>query len=125
MRENIKILIADDSELMRLVMRGFFKKLLLNFHVSETENLQDTHQKLKEEKFDLLLLDINMPNGDSNPNTVIELKAGYPDLHIVMFTGNDKKTLEAEYKAAGAFGFIQKDEHMNISTKEIINELFG
>jgi len=125
MRENVKILIADDTELMRLVMRGFFKKLLVNCYISETENLQDTYEKLKEEIFDLLLLDINMPNGDSSPNTVIELKKVYPDLHVVMFTGNDKKTLEAEYKAAGAFGFIQKDEHMNVSTKEIISELFG
>ncbi|MDN3585796.1 response regulator [Pedobacter aquatilis] len=118
MRGNIKILIADDTELMRLVMRGFFKKLLINPHIFETENLLDTHQQLKEEKFDLLLLDINMPNGDSSPNTVIELKMEYPDLVIVMFTGNDKKTLEAEYKAAGAFGFIQKDENMNVSTRK-------
>jgi len=125
MRENIKILIADDTELMRLVMRGFFRKLLINPYVIETENLNDTHQKLKEENFDLLLLDINMPNGDSSPKTVIDLKKQHPELHIVMFTGNDKKTLEAEYKTAGAVGFIQKDEKMNISTKEILEELFG
>lgn len=125
MSEDFKILIADDTEIMRIVMRGFFKKLLLNPHIAETENLHDTYEKLKEEKFDLLLLDINMPNGDSSPNTVVEIKKKYPELHIVMFTGNDKKTLEAAYKAAGAIGFIQKDEHMNISTKEIIDKLFS
>ncbi|WP_231491793.1 response regulator [Pedobacter sp. Leaf170] len=125
MKEHIKILIADDTELMRLVMRSFFKKLLLNPQISETENLNDTHQKLSEEKFDLLLLDINMPNGDSNPNTVIEIKKKYPELQIVMFTGNDKSTLEAEYAAAGAVGFIQKDENMNVYAKEIVAKLFG
>ncbi|WP_316737306.1 response regulator [Pedobacter aquatilis] len=125
MKDNIRILIADDTELMRVVMRGFFKKLLSNPYVSETENLKDTHQKLSEEKFDLLLLDINMPNGDSSPKTVVEIKRNYPDLHIVMFTGNDKNTLEAEYTAAGAVGFIQKDENMNFYTKEIISKLFS
>ncbi|MFC3563403.1 response regulator [Pedobacter jamesrossensis] len=121
MKENLKILIADDSELMRLVMRGFFIKYLINPQIKQTTNLEETFNLLSAEKFDLLLLDINMPNGDSSPNTVFMIKKDHPDLKIVMFTGNDKKTLEAEYTAAGAIGFIQKDEHMNKVTKEFID----
>ncbi|MFC4210712.1 response regulator transcription factor [Pedobacter lithocola] len=123
MKENLKILIADDNEMMRLVMRGFFIKYLVNPIIKQTTNLEETYSLLLEEKFDLLLLDINMPNGDSNPQTVVNLKAKYPDLKIVMFSGNDKETLEPEYLAAGAVGFIQKNEHMNTCTKEVIETI--
>ncbi|RZL65340.1 MAG: response regulator [Pedobacter sp.] len=121
MKENLKILIADDNELMRLVMRGFFLKYLVNAQVMQTKNLEETYSLLRTEKFDLLLLDINMPNGDSSPQTVVEIKEEHPDIKIIMFTGNDKATLEADYLAAGAIGFIQKDEHMNKFTKELID----
>lgn len=121
MKENLRILIADDNELMRLVMRGFFVKYLINPQIMQTTNLEETYNLLRTEKFELLLLDINMPNGDSSPQIVIEIKKEHPDLKIVMFTGNDKATLEADYLAAGAIGFIQKDEHMNKFTKELID----
>ncbi|RNL52409.1 response regulator [Pedobacter jejuensis] len=120
MKENLKILIADDNELMRLVMRGLFIKYLDNPSIKQTTNLDDTFECLSQERFDLLLLDINMPNGDSSPQTVVDIKAIYPELKIVMFSGNDKETLEPEYLAAGAIGFIQKNENMNTCTKEII-----
>ncbi|RYG11642.1 MAG: response regulator [Chitinophagaceae bacterium] len=125
MKENLKILIADDSELMRLVMRGFFVKYLSNPKVMQTTNLEDTYDLLKEEQFDLLLLDINMPNGDSSPDTVLYIKKHYPDLKIVMFSGNDKNTLEPVYLKAGALGFIQKDEHMSAYTKAILETHFN
>ncbi|GGI26276.1 response regulator [Pedobacter mendelii] len=123
MKENLKILIADDNELMRMVMRGFFVKYLVSPHIKQTTNLLDTQNLLREEKFDLLLLDINMPNGDSSPQTIIDFIKEHPSLKIIMFSGNDKKTLGPAYLAAGAIGFIQKDEHMNTYAKEIIETL--
>lgn len=121
MKKNLRILIADDNELMRLVMKGFFVKYLDSPHITQTTNLKDTFSMLSQEEFDLLLLDINMQNGDSSPQIVVKIKKEYPDLKVVMFTGNDKKALEAEYLAAGAVGFIQKDENMNKFTKEFID----
>jgi len=125
MKENLKILIADDSELMRSMMRGFFVKYLINPVIKQTTNLEDTHNLLKAENFDLLLLDINMPNGDSSPQTVIAITKSYPSLRVVIFSGNDKKTFESGYLDAGALGFIQKDEHINANTKELIDKYFS
>lgn len=123
MKENLKILIADDSELMRLVIRSFFIKHLVNPKVMQTANLNDTYSMLDEEKFDLLILDINMPNGDSSPQTVLNIKKKLPDLKVIMFSENDKNTLESSYLEAGASGFIQKDENMSVCAKEIIETL--
>ncbi|WP_316829501.1 response regulator transcription factor [Pedobacter aquatilis] len=125
MKEDLKILIADDSEMMRLVMRGFFIKYLINPQVEQATDLEDTYSKLKTNKFDLLVLDINMPNGDSSPETVVAIKAQYPDLKVIMFSGNDKKTFEQSYLDAGAVGFIQKDEQIGINAKALLDIHFN
>ncbi|PWS33675.1 response regulator [Pedobacter paludis] len=124
MTNNLKILIADDSELMRIVMKGFFTKLLTSPEIKQASNLNETFDFVKNEPFDLLILDINMPNGDSNPKTVTEIHAIQPGLKVCMFSGNDKSLLEQSYYDAGAIGFIQKDEKMGNSARELVDKLF-
>ncbi|ARS39530.1 hypothetical protein CA265_07645 [Sphingobacteriaceae bacterium GW460-11-11-14-LB5] len=124
MIENIKILIADDSELMRLLMRRFFSKCLISPDISETKDLPDTINYLRKEVIDFLLLDINMPQGDSNPDTIREILAIQPDIKICMFSGNDRTTLEQGYLDAGAVGFIQKDENMGSSLEKVIKGVY-
>ncbi|MBC6109390.1 response regulator transcription factor [Pedobacter fastidiosus] len=124
MNNNLKILIADDSELMRIVMKGFFNKLLPSPIITQASNLNETFDLIRRESFDLLILDINMPNGDSNPKTVIEIHAIQPNLKVCMFSGNDKSLLEQSYYDAGAIGFIQKNEKMGSSAEELLKLLY-
>jgi two-component system invasion response regulator UvrY len=125
MTENIKILIADDSELMRLLMKRFFAKYLSSPNVSETKDLPDTIEYLKEEPIDFLLLDINMPKGDSNPNIVREILGIQPDIKVCMFSGNNKDMLEQSYLEAGAIAFIQKDENIGASLEKVIRSIYN
>ncbi|RDC58619.1 DNA-binding response regulator [Pedobacter chinensis] len=120
MNTNLKVLIADDSELMRMIVKGFFKKLLPSSTITEASNLVDTFTLIEKEKFDFLMLDINMSDGDSSPDTVKKVLAIQPNIKVCMFTGNDKTTFEKLYIEAGAFGFIQKDENMGVSLGEIL-----
>ncbi|WP_316826918.1 response regulator transcription factor [Pedobacter miscanthi] len=125
MTETIKILIADDNEMMRLVMKRLFTKYLNSPSIAETKDLPDTINYLKEETIDFLLLDINMPRGDSNPATVREILAIQPGIKICMFSGNDKALLEQDYLNAGAIGFVQKDENMSDSLQQVINSVLN
>jgi len=125
MIENIKILIADDSDLMRLLMKRFFTKYISAPDVSETKDLPETITYLKEKTIDFLLLDINMPQGDSNPDTVREILTIQPDIKVCMFSGNDKTTLEQGFLDAGAVGFIQKDENMGDTLQQVISRAFN
>ncbi|MFW0715386.1 response regulator [Pedobacter sp. N23S346] len=120
----MKILIADDSDLMRIVIKGFFRKFLSTSEISETKNLSDTFDLLARENFDFLLLDINMPEANSNPDTVKEILTLQDKLKICMFSGNDKKTLEQAYREAGAIGFIQKDGNISNSLQEVLANNF-
>lgn len=124
MVENIKILIADDSELMRLLMKRFFAKWLSSPIIVERGNLPDTLEILRQESFNFVLLDINMSKGDSSPNTVKEILGIQPDIKVCMFSGNDKSALEQSYLDAGAIGFIQKDESMSSAAETVIKKVF-
>ncbi len=124
MNQGLKILIADDSDLMRIIIKGFFLKFLDTPEISETTNLPATFDLLAVKNFDFLLLDINMPKGDSDPNTVREILSIQKDIKICMFSGNDKATLERSYLDAGAIGFIQKDGNMSSSLQEILTHNF-
>ena len=125
MKEGIKVLIADDSDLMRMVIKGFFRKLLPVVNISELTNLPDTFELLHKEQFDFILLDINMPRGDSNPNTIRQIHAIQPNVKVCMFTGNDKSVLEKQYTDAGAMGFIQKDENMRSALEHVLKTAFA
>jgi len=124
MKNCLKVLVADDSGLMRMVIKGVLKKLMPGIQFFESTNLIDTFEIIAAEEIEFLLLDINMPKGDSSPNTVREILAVRPDIKICMFTGNDRKTLEKQYTDAGAIGFVQKDEHMSVSVEEVLKDAF-
>lgn len=124
MNQDLKILIADDSDLMRIVVKEFFRKFLSAPEISETKNLSDTFDLLGRENFDFLLLDIDMPGASSNPDTVKEILALQDKLKICMFSGNDKTSLEQAYKDAGAIGFIQKDENISHSLQAVLANNF-
>jgi two-component system chemotaxis response regulator CheY len=56
-----KVLIVDDSPTMRMFLSTSVRKLLTGISVTEAVNGIDAIEKLKEEKFDLLLTDMQMP----------------------------------------------------------------
>jgi DNA-binding NarL/FixJ family response regulator len=124
MNQSLKILIADDSELMRLVIKGFLRKFLCSPEISETHNLPETFDLLAKKPFDFLFLDINMPKGDSSPGTVKKILAIQTHLKICMFSGNDKTTVEQAYRDAGAIGFIQKDGNISSALKDVLANNF-
>ena len=58
-----KILLADDSETMRLFIRIFMRNLS-DVRVTEAADGFDAIEKIRKEDFDLIITDINMPHMD-------------------------------------------------------------
>lgn len=86
-----KILVAEDSS----VIQNLTKRILSiqNYEIDSVKNGADVLKKLEGEKFDLVLLDLNMPVMDgeecakqirSNPDPEIK------DIPIIAITGNAK-----------------------------------
>jgi two-component system chemotaxis response regulator CheY len=101
-----KILIVDDAPFMRTRV----KNLLLsqnNYQVIEAENGLQAVEKYKEEKPDLVLMDITMPEMDGI-TAVKELKKIDPNCKIAMLSAMGQEQLVMEAIKSGAKDFILK-----------------
>ncbi len=104
-----KVLIAEDSS----VIQNLTKKILQfqNFEISAVKNGKDVLKALEKDVFDVILLDINMPQMDGMEcaKAIREL----PDktksqIPIIAITGNAKNYTDDDFKSVGINEYIPK-----------------
>jgi two-component system, NarL family, response regulator, fimbrial Z protein, FimZ len=100
-----KILIADHS-VLRLGTALVLRNQLEDTFIDHAENYKEVKQKLHEERFDLLILDIEM-RGNVSKLMIKELKHIQEDLLILIFS-SQKENIAAEYIQEGAEGYLNK-----------------
>ncbi len=100
-----EVLIADDSEFMRNLLR----EILEQEHdiVGEVENGVEAVEVFKERKPDLVMMDIVMPIRDGIEATN-EIKTNFPDSNVIMCTSVGQEEKMKEAVKAGADGYITK-----------------
>ena len=85
-----KILIVDDHALVRTAMRLLVLKKYPLVHFEEAENEDECFAKMKLLSFDLVILDLNLP--DSDPfNIVQRICDDYPRTKILVVTMNNEE----------------------------------
>ena len=104
---SIKILIADDHEIVR---QGL--KTILSEHsdlevVAEAENGNEVLKIIQNTKVDLLLLDFDMPE-KNGLDTLIELKATHPKLPVIILSIFPEDHYGTRFLKAGASGYLGK-----------------
>lgn len=105
MREK-SILIVDDAAFMRMML----KRAILGageYQITEAENGERALELFREQKPDLVLLDISMP-GMSGINVLKEIKKIDPASHVVMCSAVGQEMIIREAIEAGALDFIVK-----------------
>ena len=105
---NLRFLVVDDFSTMRRIVRNLLKELGYT-NADEAEDGAVALAKLKNEKFDFVVSDWNMPN-----MTGIELLKGIraeptlKDLPVLMITAEARKENIIEAAQNGANGYIVK-----------------
>jgi DNA-binding NarL/FixJ family response regulator len=115
-------LIADDHSVVRQGISLIVKELFLNANIYTAGTFKDTLKVVKETKLDLLILDINFPDGNSI-NIIPEVKTIQPDIKILIFTAYDESIYAMRYLNAGASGFLNKgctEEEIKLALKSMI-----
>ncbi len=103
--KTLNILIAEDGQSQREILRDFLKER--GHHISEAENGKTAIEKVTAGFFDLLLLDVRMP--EMNGIQVLEeVKRINPEIDVIMMTAYG--TIETAVKAikTGAADFLTK-----------------
>lgn len=117
------ILIADDHSVVRQGISLVVRELFPNAVIHSAGSFKDTLRITKETKLDLLILDINFPDGNSI-NIIPEVKTLQPDLKILIFTAYDESIYAMRYLNAGVSGYLNKgctEDEMKHAIKSMVS----
>jgi len=106
---NSRILVVDDETPVRSALRATLSAL--GFIVADASTGEAALEKIREERFDLVLLDINMPRL-SGLETCRAIRAT-SDVGIVMLTVRDRTEDKIAALDAGADGYVTKPFDVN------------
>jgi len=104
----MKFLVVDDFSTMRRIVRGLLKEMGMN-HVDEAEDGAIALHMVKNNKYDFVVSDINMPN--MNGFDLLKAIKADPDLKsipVLMVTAEARKEDIVLAVQSGAAGYIVK-----------------
>lgn len=114
-----KILIADDHYVVRLGTSMLLENNFTRLSIDYAENYAEVKEKLYDSKYDLIILDINMP-GSIYKDMIKDLKNIQEDILIMIFSAFEESVV-LEYIQEGAEGYVNK-----LSTeKTLVNAIKG
>lgn len=119
---NKKILIVDDHLVVRLGLELLLSDFFENLEFYAAETFEECLKKIEKLDFDLIVLDINLPDGEKT-EMVKKIKIINRNLKILVFSAHEEVSLAARYIKAGAEGFVSKlsDDTVVLSAvKEIL-----
>ena len=119
--ENKKVLLVEDNEFNRIVAQNSLK--YFKCIVVEAINGVDALEKIKQNNFDVILMDVQMPIMDGIEATTIireELKINTP---IIALTANAFKTEIEKFKSVGINDYLTKPFDENVLYKAIVKAI--
>jgi DNA-binding NarL/FixJ family response regulator len=121
----MKILVVDDHGLIRDALRGLLSSLDPAASVIEASDAEGTRRQLAEQPdVQLLLLDLNLPDGDGFA-LLAEVKARDPALCVVVLSGSSERADILRSLELGAAGFIPKSTARQVMLKALTLVLAG
>ncbi len=113
------ILIADDSTLIRSNLARLIAFKRKDLQIREAFDVASTIHELKSSKIDVLILDLNFPDG-SGFDVLEYLRAGSEKPFIMVLTNIQNRTVREKSLRDGADLFFDKTEEFELVVEEIV-----
>jgi len=117
----MKILIADDHSIVREGLKQYVKKLDEVKLIDEAVNGNEAWTKIKNEAYDLVILDISMP-GMSGLDVLQKIKESDLQTHVLILSVHPLEQYAVRAIKMGASGYLSKDsafEELTVAIKKI------
>jgi PAS domain S-box-containing protein len=121
LKSNLKILVAEDNVINQKVARTLFKNI--GFDVDFAKNGIEVLDIVKTKKYDIIFMDIMMPEMDGIQAT-IELRKNGNDIPIIAMTANVAKDEKTNAISNGMNDYITKPVRVD-TVKKILVKLFS
>ena len=114
----IKILIADDHPIVREGLRQIIEVATDMVVTDEARNGEEVLEKIKENDFDVVILDISMP-GRSGLDILKEVRKERPELSVLILSIHPEEQYGVRLLKAGASGYLTKES----APEELVNAI--
>ena len=102
-----RVLIADDHAVVRAGYRQFLEEEPSISDIGESSSGSETLDILRRQEWDLLLMDIHMPDR-SGLDILRRVITGYPDVKVLIVSGLPEEQYARNVLKAGASGYLSK-----------------
>ena len=103
----ISVLIVDDHPIVRRGLRDILKEEP-DLEVSETSDGREALSLIRQQSFDLVVLDLDLP-GTHGLDLLAEIKRAHQSLHVLILSMYPEDQFAVRVLRAGASGFVSKD----------------
>jgi len=119
-----KFLLVDDHVVVRSGIKTLLSEIYTGSEIQEAVNGDTAVAKLKERSFDLIIMDIQMPNTDTL-GLMEYIHITYPEAKVLMFSMSAENIYAKRFMKAGASGFVSKEAPLEDITRAISTILNG
>lgn len=104
---NVRILVVDDNQFNRKVIKLFLEPALI--HIDEVESGYEALEMIDIREYDLILMDLRMPKMDG-AETIEKIKSEYPDFAtpVIVLTADIMDGVEERLLSQGFAAFLPK-----------------
>ena len=113
-----RFLLVDDHTVVRSGIKILLSDIYIPSEIHEAINGETAIVQLKERDYDLIILDIQMPNTDTL-GLMEFIHITYPEAKVLMFSMSAENIYAKRFMKAGAYGFISKEAPLEEITRAI------
>jgi len=118
-----RILIADDHSAIRAGIKQICISEFPSVQFGEAINYSEVFQKLKENEWDILILDIDLP-GRNGLDILKQIKTEKLKVPVLMFSFHSEEQIALRALKIGAAGYLSKDA-ADMELVKAINQILG
>ena len=101
------VLIVDDHAMLRTGLRHYLEQDCAIDAIGETSTGAETLQRLREGHWDLVILDINLPDR-SGIDILRHIRSGHPNTRVLVLSGFAEKQYAITALRGGASGYLTR-----------------
>lgn len=124
MNQPLRILLIDDHELILWALVAIIKEKISDAEIDSTRTLEQGLIILERSDTDLIVLDIDIPDGNSS-KMITTIRQIRPQVKILIHTAMKEEEYSIEYLSAGADGFLSKAAPSDTVAEAILTIMKG